>query len=209
MGDEMLVATQPDKELEADLLAEVLVRRRRFTTDEYYRMAEAGILGEDDRVELLDGVVIRMTPIGPPHAGGVNRLQQLLVQRFTGRAVVAGQNPVIIGSFSVPQPDIALLRFREDFYATRTPRPQDVLLVIEVGDSTAAFDRRVKLPLYARAGLPEVWLLDLRRDLITVHRGPTGQGYTSNETYERGRQLAPEAYPEDVLEVAELLGAPP
>jgi len=131
------------------------VSRWKFTVDEYARMAEAGILGEDDRVELLEGEIVEMAPIGPPHAGCVNRLTRLLTSRLGDRAVVGVQNPIRLGSLSEPQPDLTLLRPRRDLYSEGHPEADDVLLVVEVASSTSAFDRQVKMPLYAQAGIPQ------------------------------------------------------
>lgn len=206
MDDDMLVDTRTSLDLDPTLLREVLRRRRPFTVAEYHQMGEAGILDEDDRVELIAGEVVKKARIRPPHAGGVNRLNHLFVRSFDGRATISGQNPVRLDNYSEPEPDVVLLKYRADYYATQTPRPSDTLLLVEIGDSTAAFDRRVKLRLYAMAGLPEVWLLNLKRDLLTVHREPTPDGYLVNETYRRGMTLAPMAFPEDAFDVAELLG---
>ena len=124
-------------------------------------MADAGIFGEDDRVELLDGEIVEMAPVGSRHAACVNKLTQLFVERSEGRALLAPRNPITLGERSEPQPDLALLRPRADYYASGHPTPDEVLLVVEVGDTTAEWDRRHKLPLYAAAGVAEVWLVDL------------------------------------------------
>jgi Uma2 family endonuclease len=132
------------------------LKRRRFTVDEYRRMGEVGILDEDERVELIEGEIVEMSPIGRRHAGIVNRLNDLFTFRLRGRAIVAVQNPISLGSkYSEPQPDLTLLRPRADFYADSRPEPPDVLLVVEVMDTSVERDRQVKLPLYARAGVPE------------------------------------------------------
>ena len=157
----------------------LLLTRYKFTTDDYHRMAEAGILDEDDRVELLDGEIIPMAPMGNRHAACIDRLTRWLVQQLGDRAIVRVQNPISLGDYSEPEPDVSLLRPRDDFYATgeRHPGPEDVLLVIEVADSTIELDRRVKLPLYARHGITEVWLLDLVRNAVEVCRQPGSEGY--------------------------------
>lgn len=137
------------------------LRRWRFSVDDYHRMAEAGIFSEEDRVELIEGEIIAMPPIGSPHGGRVNRLNAMLTAAAGDRAVIAAQNPVILGERSEPQPDIALLRPRADFYTDSNPGPEDVLLLIEVADATLATDRNIKVPLYARHGIPEVWIVDI------------------------------------------------
>jgi Uma2 family endonuclease len=140
-------------------------------------MGEAGILGEDDRVELIDGEILAMTPIGPRHAHCVRRLIALLTSRVATSAIVDVQNPLVLGEHSEPQPDVVLLRPRPDFYRHSHPGPQDVLLVIEVADSSSDYDRTVKVPQYARAGIWEVWLIDLAARVVEVYRGPSGGEY--------------------------------
>ena len=180
--------------------------RRRFTVGEYYQMAQAGILGEDDRVELIDGEIVEMSPIGRRHAGRVNRLTQLFVRRLGDAAVVSVQNPVRLDEHNEPQPDVMLLRPRADFYEGSIPGPADVLLIVEVADTSAALDRRVKLPLYARSGVPEVWLVDLGKNTIRAHRDPTPGGYRTARTVRRGERIAPLALPDAELAAEEILG---
>ena len=162
---------------------------RRFTVEEYHRMALAGIFSEDDRVELLDGAIIEMAPIGHRHAGCVSRLTDLLTERLRGRATVHVQNPVRLVPYSEPQPDLSVLRYREDYYQTRPVEASDVLLLIEVADTSADFDRAVKLPLYARAGIPIVWLIDLAEDRVLVCSDPTPEGYRRAQEVGRGGVL--------------------
>lgn len=156
-------------------------RHHGFNRRDYHRMAEAGILGEDDRVELIEGEIIDMTPMGSRHAGAVARVQTALQEATGRRAVVWVQNPVALAAASEPQPDLALLQPRHDFYAGSLPRPEDVLLLIEVSDRSLAYDRDVKLPLYARHGIPEVWLIDLDGRRLTRHWAPASQGYRNAE----------------------------
>ena len=181
--------------------------RRRFTVDEYYRMAEAGILGEDDRVELIDGEVICMTPIGPRHAGYVDRLTRRFLQSLGDRAQVRVQNPVRLGEHDEPEPDVTLLRPRPDDYTTRHPTPEDVLLVVEVADSTLDFDRRTKARRYAEHGIPELWIVDAnpKRRRIFVYRDPAPDGYRTVQVVRRGERLAPLAFPDGALSVGEIL----
>jgi Uma2 family endonuclease len=180
--------------------------RRRFTVHDYHRMAEAGVLGEDDRVELIDGEIIQMSPIGSPHAGTVNRCSKRLEQRFGDAAVVQVQNPIRLDEHNEPEPDLALLKPRPDFYTTAHPTPPDVFLVVEVADTSLEYDRRRKLPLYARHGIPEVWLVDLNADTILVARDPTPSGYRTSRTVGHGDRIAPLAFPERELAGVELLG---
>ncbi|MBI3973583.1 MAG: Uma2 family endonuclease [Chloroflexi bacterium] len=180
--------------------------RRRFTVDEYYRMAEAGILAEDDRVELIDGEIVHMSPISSRHAAGVKRVRRLFDRRLGDRVVVSVQDPVRLGSFAEPQPDIALLHPREDLYAEAHPGPENVLLIVEVADTSIQYDRQVKVPLYARAGVPEVWLADLTGDAVEAYREPSPDGYRVVRRLRRGERIAPQALPDLEIAVDELLG---
>jgi Uma2 family endonuclease len=179
-------------------------RRRRFTVDEYHRMAEAGILGEDERVELLDGDVIEMSPVGDPHIAAVNRCTRRFTLALGERAWVSPQNPVRLGRHSEPQPDVALAPPDVE----GAPQLGEVLLAIEVADTTAADDRARKVPLYARAGIPEVWLLDVVERTLEVYREPGPDGYGRTYTLRPDRQVACEAFPDVVLQVADLLPPP-
>jgi Uma2 family endonuclease len=184
----------------------VQVLKRRFTVDEYYRMAEAKILSEDDRVELLEGEIVQMTPIGRHHAACVNRLLRLFSDRVAGRAIVSVQNPIRLDEHSEPQPDVALLRFRPDFYAQAHPRPEEVLLLVEVAETSTEFDRQVKVPLYAQAGISEVWLVDLAGECLTVYVKPSARVYEQVQRFERGETISPQALTELKLNVSEVLG---
>ncbi len=156
---------------------EGLIRRHRYTVDEYYRMGDSGILKQGDRVELIEGEIVDRVPVGSAHVGVVNRLNRLLVQALGDRAIVSVQNPVRLSAFSEPEPDIALLRPRDDFYSGAHPGPTNVLLIIEVSDSSLDYDRDVKLPLYARHEIPVVWLIDIQRKQLLDFRTPAREGY--------------------------------
>ena len=182
------------------------VSRRRFTADDYHRMAACGILAEDDRVELLDGDIVEMTPIGPRHLARVDRLNDLLAHRFHGRAIVRVQGSIRLDPRSEPQPDLTLLKHRPDFYDRIATGPGDVLLMIEVGDTSADFDREVKLPLYARDGIPEVWLVNLSGGRLEVYATPEGAIYRDACFLERGESIAPTAFPDLVLQLDDILG---
>jgi Uma2 family endonuclease len=167
------------------IVGESWVTRHRITVDEYYRMAEVGLFAPDARVELIEGEIIDMAPIGSRHAGIVNKLNKLLVQAVGERAVVAVQSPIRLSTRSEPQPDVALLKPRPDFYVRGHPVPADVLLVIEVSDATLRYDRTVKVPLYARHGIAEVWIADLENGLLHLFRSPAGATYAEVSTIER------------------------
>lgn len=181
------------------------VARRMFTTTEYHRMGDAGILSPTDRVELIEGEILRMSPIGRRHSGCVNRLTELFSRRLATRVIVHVQNPVVLDQHSEPQPDVTLRR-RADFYADRHPDPRDVLLLVEVIDSSAGYDRSIKIPLYARRGVAEVWLVDVAHERIEVYRGPTLRSYREHLDLTRGQRLAPRAFPRTFFRVNEILG---
>src|SRR5712691_4223989 len=184
----------------------VMLRRYRFTVDEYERMAQAQVLTQCDRIELLDGEIVEMTPIGDRHASVVARLTNLFSRHLGHRSIVWVQNPIQLRVVrSMPQPDIVLVRPRADFYATGKPGPDDVLLLIEVMDTSAETDRSVKLPLYARAGIAEAWLLDLVTYRIEVFRQPTHAGYREAEILGRNERLTPQAFSDLSLTVGDLL----
>lgn len=185
----------------------VVLKTHRFTVDEYHRMGEVGIFSEDDRVELLAGEIVEMSPIGPLHAGTVGRLTALFSSRLGTEVIVWVQNPLLLRSEdSEPQPDVALLRPRPDFYTRSHPEAQDVYLVIEVADTSVETDREVKFPIYARAGVPEAWLLDVSMERLEVHRHPAPDGYQDVRSFQRGESVAPQACPDLVLTVDTLLG---
>jgi Uma2 family endonuclease len=178
----------------------------RFTVDEYHRMGEAGVLHEDDRVELIEGQVVQMTPIGRHHAGCVTYLNSTLASRAGARGLVSPQNPVILGTYLEPQPDLTILRPRADYYRDAHPEAADVLLLIEVADSSLDYDRGVKVPLYAGAGVPEVWIVNLPDDVVEVFLGPGGARYGDVRTARRGETVTPSALPHLSLRVDDILG---
>jgi Uma2 family endonuclease len=183
----------------------VAFHRRPFTVAEYHTMLGAGTLTADGRVELIEGEIVQRSPIGSRHAGQVNRLNRILVRALGDRGVVTVQNPVTLNDLSEPEPDLAILRPRDDDYAAAHPTSNDVLLLIEVADASLAFDRQVKLPLYARCSIPEVWLLALERGVLEVHRSPAGAAWREVRQLRAGDTVAPLAFPALTFEVAELL----
>lgn len=181
--------------------------RRRFTVEEYERMGQVGILGEDDRVELLDGEIVTMSPIGPYHASVVDIVAEELILALGRRAAVRVQNPVRLPPRSEPQPDVVVARRRRDSYRSAHPTAEDVLLVVEVADSSLHTDRAITLPIYARQGVAEVWIVDLAAGAVHVHAGPDGGAYGSAATLRPGDVLVPTLLPDVALPVADLLGA--
>jgi Uma2 family endonuclease len=185
---------------------EVEVKRRRFTVDEYHRMLEAGILRQRERIELIRGELIQKMGIGPGHGGCSSFLIARLVPRLVDRVLVAAGNPIVILPDSEPEPDLTLLKPRADFYRRAHPRPEDVLLVVEVADSSRRFDRNVKRPLYAEAGIAEYWIVDLVDEVVEVHRESEGGVYRQVERIGRGGSVSPQAFPDVTLSVDEILG---
>jgi Uma2 family endonuclease len=180
--------------------------RVRFSVADYHRMGELGILGPEDRVELIDGEIVSMAAVGSLHAGTVNRLNSLLVRTLSGRAVIAVQNPVQLSDDTEPEPDLAVLLPRDDFYTTAHPLPADVFLLMEVGDSSFLADRRAKLPRYARAGIRESWLVNLEVGQIERHTNPDPSGYREVVTVERGQRLASTVITDLTLDGDQVLG---
>jgi Uma2 family endonuclease len=188
----------------ADILTRYPAPRHRLTRRDYYRMGEVGILGNNDRVELLEGQLIDMSPIGPRHAIVTGNLNALLFTACAGRAWLRCQDPVVLDDGSEPQPDIALVQRPWRGYPHTHPGPDDIFLLIEVADTSLDFDRKVKLELYAWAGIREVWIVDLTTDLVLVHRGPSGGGYGSVVQVKGPAVLGVEALPGVTIPVAEV-----
>jgi Uma2 family endonuclease len=183
---------------------EAAVQRHRFTVDEYHWMGRVGIFCEDARVELIDGDIIDMSPIGDRHVACLICLTDLFSDRLRGRASISVQNPVRLGERQEPQPDLVLLRRLQRRRRT-TPTADDVLLLIEVADSSLAYDRRTKVPMYAHAGIAEVWIVNLDHDRVEVYREPAGDRYASMTTYERDGVLSLLAFPDITIRCEEIL----
>jgi Uma2 family endonuclease len=181
------------------------LQRRLISRDEYRRMAEAGILAEDERVELLAGELIYMSPIGSKHAACLMKCLSLLGRLLPEQVIVSPQNPILLGDFSEPEPDLALLRHRDDFYAEQLPGPEDVLLLIEIADTSVIKDREIKLPLYAEAGIPELWILNLPGQLLEIYRQPEGKSYREQHILRPGDEIQPLALPSLQIEVGQML----
>ncbi len=184
----------------------VQLQRRTFTVDEYHQMIDAGVLTEDDRVELLEGEIVKMTAMGSPHAGCVDRLNRLFNRRVGDEAIVRIQSPIQLSEISEPEPDVALLRPRPDFYAESHPEPGEVLLVVEVAETSVRYDRDTKIPAYGRAGIAEAWLVDLAGEVIEVYTDPSAHGYRKTRRLWRGDSLAPQAFPGLKVAVDDVLG---
>jgi Uma2 family endonuclease len=182
------------------------VTRRLFTADEFLRMGEAGIFEPEARLELIEGEILEMSPIGPWHMACVNRATELFVTKLSGRAIVSIQNPVRLSEYTEPQPDVALLKRRDDYYKEKRVSWEDAFLVIEVSDTSLSHDRNRKLPLYAKAGVSEIWIEDLQSNSIYVYRNPGPNGYATYLTLHPGDPISPMAFPDVVFKVEDLLG---
>jgi Uma2 family endonuclease len=178
--------------------------RYAFTADEYFRMGEAGVFPPEARVELIEGEIVEMAPIGSPHAGTVNILTRAFVLLAGDRAIVSVQNPLIVSDRSVPQPDVAVLGARATSYTDAHPTAADVFLVVEVSDTTARFDRSIKVPLYARAGIQEAWVVDVNAKVVHVYREPEAGGYRTTRTVAVGGEVALRALPDVRIAVGDL-----
>ncbi|HUS17401.1 MAG TPA: Uma2 family endonuclease [Chloroflexia bacterium] len=183
----------------------VPLTHHRFSVAEYERMAQVGILQEDDRLELIAGEIVEMSPIGSRHAACVNRIAMYLTRNVGDAAIVSTQNPIRLDDYSAPQPDVALLSYRDNFYAGAHPTAADVLLVVEVADTSLDYDRYVKLPLYAQAGVPEVWLLSLPTDTLTIYTAPEAGIYQQAREVKRGESFTATALPGVTLAVDSIL----
>ena len=182
--------------------------RRRFTVAEYYAMADAGILTRDDRVELLDGDIILMPPIGNWHAASVDFYTNILPKLLDGLAIVRVQGPTRLSDESEPQPDVMLLKWRDDFYQGGHPSPEDILLLIEVSDTTIDYDRNTKLSAYARAGIPEVWIVSREDRRIESYTQPSESAYSNVRHAGPTDTIAPQAFPDVALEVGQFFPKP-
>jgi Uma2 family endonuclease len=179
---------------------------RRFTVDEFHRMAEVGIFTEDDRVELVEGEIITMTPVGSRHAACVKRFLRELPGQLAGRALLDAQNPIELSDESELYPDVVLLKPRRDAYEAANPTSRDVFLVVEVSDTTLAHDQRSKVPIYAREGVAEVWVVDLAGEKVWVYRRPGRDGYQEMRAFARGETLGVHELPDITFGVDDILG---
>jgi Uma2 family endonuclease len=175
--------------------------KKRFTADEYHRMAQVGILGEDDRVELIDGEIVVMSPIGPRHNASVSSANRALVKAAGDDAIVLPQGSVRLDLYYEPEPDLVLLRPRADFYASRHAGPADIFLIVEIADSSIEYDRDVKAQIYAAAGIPDYWLVDLNAGVVWRYVSPERSAYRIVDQYRRGQTIAPQALPSCIVDV--------
>lgn len=169
--------------------ASTSIQRFKFSTEAYHQLGEYGLLPADARVELLDGEIVELSPINSPHSGTINRLQKILEKLLGKTHIIANQNPIQLGKYSEPEPDLAVLLWRDDFYFDKHPVPKEVAFPVEVADSTLEKDRELKLPLYAQANIPEVWIVNLKAKQLEVYTLPSESTYTQTKVYQVGDLL--------------------
>ncbi|MBI5194443.1 MAG: Uma2 family endonuclease [Nitrospirae bacterium] len=187
------------------MVTETIIHR--FNIDTYHSMISAGILHEDDRVELIEGRIVDMTPIGTRHSACVNRINSFFNWKLQGRVIVSVQNPLLLlTEESEPEPDITILKNREDFYSYELPKSEDVLLIIEVSDTSVVYDREIKIPLYARANIQEVWMVNLPENSIEIYSSPVSGGYEFRRIAKNEQTLSPQNFPEISLTAKHILG---
>jgi Uma2 family endonuclease len=207
----MATTTAPRPTIDVSPDAQLHLRERRISVEEYFAMGESGILGEDDRVELLDGRLIDMPPIGPSHSHGVDDFLELFTRRLYAddppSARVRVQSPIQLDDYSAPEPNIVL--YDPEMPKDRHPRPEDICLVVEVADTSVEYDRKVKADHYAGAGIPEYWLVDLPGEAVDVFRQPEDDGYAERVRHRRGEELSVAALPDVTpISVEEIVGEP-
>ena len=167
----------------------ISLSKRLLTVEEYHKMAEAGILTSRDRVELINGEIFNMSPIGSQHAGLVNKLNFFLSQIFADKAIISVQNPIQLSDYSEPEPDLSILKPKADFYGSGHPTPEDILFLIEVAESSLVYDREVKLPLYAKASIPGVWIVNLEDNQVEIYTSPEGNAYQNQKILTKEQKI--------------------
>lgn len=176
----------------------------RITAAQFHAMIQAGIYTADDKIELVDGLLFKKMSIGSPHAALVNALNFALSRRLGGQAIIAIQNPLAINEYSEPEPDVSLLKLRQDFYRAAHPGPQDVLLVVEVADTSLVSDLNAKIPLYAAADVAEAWLVNLNEGTLTVFTKPEGAVYQSSKVFKGGETVPVPGFHDMSIPLSEL-----
>lgn len=189
-----------------DMAHTTAVPQRLYTVEEFDRMLDSGILGPDERLELMDGIVIEREPMNAAHASIVARLTKRLQQALRDRALLWPQLPIVASPRSKPFPDVALVLPRDDFYTARLPIPEEVFAIVEVSDSMLDYDRGEKLPMYARAGIPEYWVIDVKAKSVEVYRDRHDLGYGARAVFLKGRGVAFAVFPDILFAVEELVG---
>jgi Uma2 family endonuclease len=194
--------------METELAIEPAIVRRKITVEEYEVMYEAGVFKPDERLELINGEILKVAPMNAPHISYVIRLSRIFTERLTKRAIVSTQLPIVINEESEPEPDISILRWRSDDYFSGKPKAQDVYLLIEVASASLLFDRRVKLPLYARVGVPEVWIVNVQARQLEVYRNPKGEDYAERQILQPTDKISLLAFPDVEIPLSEVFITP-
>jgi len=194
--------------METELAIEPAIVRRKITVEEYEVMYEAGVFKPDERLELINGEILKVAPMNAPHISYVIRLSRIFTERLTKRAIVSTQLPIVINEESEPEPDISILRWRSDDYFSGKPKAQDVYLLIEVASASLLFDRRVKLPLYARVGVPEVWIVNVQARQLEVYRNPKGEDYAERQILQPTDRISLLAFPDVEIPLSEVFITP-
>ena len=184
--------------------ADSWIKRRQITVDEYYRMAEVGLIAPDERVELIEGEIIDMAPIGSDHVSFVMRLTSLLVKAVQDKAFVSVQSPIRLSNRSEPEPDFSVLKPRADVYRKQLPTAADTLLVAEVCNTSERYDREIKLPLYAAHGIPEVWIISIEQQSLTIYRSPDNSRYQQETTTQSPGKVSLFALPDITVDLSAL-----
>jgi Uma2 family endonuclease len=180
--------------------------KKLFTVDEYYRMAVSGILSEEIRTELINGEIVERCSMRAQHAAAVSRVTDLLLPLLKGRALFRSRLPLRLSEYNEPQPDLTFVKARRDYYVSRHPGPGDTLLAVDISDTVLPYDREVKITMYAAARIPEYWIADLADDVLRVFRDPAVGTYKTSRIYRRGDAMTPVAFPDNAIQVSELLG---
>ena len=194
--------------METELAIEPAIVRRKITVEEYEVMYEAGVFKPDERLELINGEILKVAPMNAPHISYVIRLSRIFTERLTKRAIVSTQLPIVINEESEPEPDLSILRWRSDDYFSGKPKAQDVYLLIEVASASLLFDRRVKLPLYARVGVPEVWIVNVQARQLEVYRNPKGEAYSESRVLKPSDVVSLLAFPDVEVRLSEVFITP-
>ena len=194
--------------METELAIEPAIVRRKITVEEYEVMYEAGVFKPDERLELINGEILKVAPMNAPHISYVIRLSRIFTERLTKRAIVSTQLPIVINEESEPEPDLSILRWRSDDYFSAKPSAQDVYAIIEVASTSLVYDRRVKLPLYARVGVPEVWIVNVQERELEVYRNPKGEAYSESRVLKPSDKIALLAFPDVEILLSEVFITP-
>jgi Uma2 family endonuclease len=194
--------------METELAIEPAIVRRKITVEEYEVMYEAGVFKPDERLELINGEILKVAPMNAPHISYVIRLSRIFTERLTKRAIVSTQLPIVINEESEPEPDISILRWRSDDYFSGKPKAQDVYAIIEVASTSLLYGRRIKVPLYARVGVPEVWIVNVQARELEVYRNPKGEDYAERQILQPTDRISLLAFPDVEIPLSEVFITP-